>query len=181
MRTNGAVNPVLRQQRRVPGRQRVCIALLATAALGIALSATPARAQFYGLYLACEGSIIAADGQKKPADLTLAMRDNNETALIQSSNVLPVGQTVKYQATQEAYTVNYVMPGPRTRYWYDWYNGWIIGWYPNLEQLRKVELSISRITGKLGATLLNVRAETLGQLAMECTGKDVDELPKPKF
>ena len=140
----------------------------------------PAHAQYYGLYLACEGTIVAG-GNSRPADLTLAMRDNNETALIQSSNVLPVGHTVKYKASQQAYTVNNLLPGPRTRYWYDWYNGWVVAWYPNFKHLSRVELTIDRQTGKLAAKLANVKGESLGQLSMVCDGKTEDQLPKPKF
>ncbi|MGB7304576.1 MAG: hypothetical protein WBD13_09885 [Burkholderiaceae bacterium] len=157
------------------------LALLKTVALAaILVVPVGAKAQYYGLYLACQGAIIA-DGKSKPADLTLAMRDNNETALIQSSNVLPVGETVKYKTSLQAYTVNYRMPGHRTRYWYNWYHGWIIGFYPNLKSLAWVRLSINRNSGKLSAKLQNVKGNSLGTLSMTCEGKQFDELPKPKF
>lgn len=139
-----------------------------------------AHAQYYGLYLACEGTIVAG-GKRKPADLSLAMRDNNETALIQSSNVLPVGQTVRYRTSQQAYTVNYAMPGQDTAYWNDWYNGWILAWEPNFKQVRKIEMTIDRTSGKLSADLQNIRAESLGRLSMTCTGKSAQDLPPPKF
>jgi hypothetical protein len=65
-------------------------------ALSAALIAAPdtASADYFSMYLRCEGTVTSAKG-KTGANLDLALRDNNQSATIQQSNVLPVGEKLK--------------------------------------------------------------------------------------
>lgn len=144
---------------------------------------TQAMAAEFSLYLNCTGK-MAVNGKTKPATLDLAMRDNNTTALIQRSNVLPVGERLKYTASQMSYTMLYKLPLPGTHYYSDWYNGywghWLV-WQPNLKKLATVRIAVDRQTAELEGELLDFNDESLGTIAMDCKPTSMDDAPEPKF
>ena len=72
------------------------LAQVAAAALVLGLACTSAWAAEFNLFLSCSGK-LSAGGKSKAATLDLAMRDNNETALIQRSNVMPVGERLHHR------------------------------------------------------------------------------------
>ena len=71
--------------------------------IGIAVLALPisASADYFFLYVKCEGEVSSGKGRTQ-ANLDLALRDNNQTALIQRSNILPVGEKMKYEVSPAA-------------------------------------------------------------------------------
>jgi len=139
-----------------------------------------ARAAEFNLYLNCQGQ-LSAGGKSKAATLNLAMRDNNTSALIQKSNVLPVGERLKYTASQASYTLLYKLPLPGTRYYNDWVHGQWLVWQPNLKKLATIRLSIDRQSGELEGELLDHNEDSLGTVAMECEPQSMDEIPEPRF
>ena len=83
------------------------------------------------MYLKCEGEVISGAG-KTGANLDLALRDNNQSALIQRSNILPVGEKMRYEVSPASYSMVYRSPDTRSRVYYDWRRGYcsagIRGW-----------------------------------------------------
>ncbi len=153
----------------------------APVALALALSAVSAsHAAEFHLFLQCKGT-VKVNGASRPASVDLALRDNNTSALIQRSNVLPVGERLKYTQTPVAYTMLYKLPLPGTVIYQDWVRGPIILWQPNLKGLATVRMAIDRQTGELDAELLDFDDMLLGTLHMNCERRDVDEAPAPKF
>lgn len=153
--------------------------------LGVSLVAssawvTCAQAAEFNLFLACQGT-INVNGKTKPATLELAMRDNNTTALIQRSNVLPIGERFKYTASPVSYTMLYKMPRPGTVVYQDWMSGQLIIWQPNLKRLATVRIAIDRQSGELEGELLDFDDASLGSLALTCAARDMDDAPPPKF
>ncbi len=148
--------------------------LVATAGTSSALAAE------FNLFLTCSGT-VNVHGQTKPANLDLAMRDNNTTALIQESNVLPIGERFKYTASPVSYTMLYKMPRPGTVVYQDWVSGQLIIWQPNLKRLATIRMAIDRHSGKLSGEMLDFDDVSLGTLAMECAARDMDDAPAPKF
>jgi hypothetical protein len=140
----------------------------------------PALAAEFSLYLHCKGD-LAVNGKRKAATLNLAMRDNNTTALIQQSNVLPVGERLRYTATQQAYTMLYKLPLPGSHYHNDWVHGQWLVWQPNLKKLATIRLSVDRQSGELEGELLDHNDEPLGTVAMDCEPQAMDEVPAPRF
>jgi hypothetical protein len=139
-----------------------------------------ARADYFSLYLNCEGHVTA--GQKKAqAHLDLALRDNNETALIQRSNVLPVGEKMKYDVSPATYSMRYYAPGTSSRVYYDWYRGFLFKWNDNLKRLSMIRLSIDRQSGELNGDILNNQDEVLARIRMDCEAVSPEDLPEPKF
>lgn len=153
---------------------------LASLALGLCSGAQQAHAAEFSLYLNCTGQ-IHANGKGKSASLDLAMRDNNETALIQRSNVLPVGERLKYKASQMSYTMLYKLPQPGTHYYNDWVRGAWVVWQPNLKRLATIRLSVDRQTGALEGEMLDFNDDSLGDIEMDCKPTKMDEAPEPKF
>lgn len=153
---------------------------LASLAGALLLIAGQASAAEFSLYLSCEGK-LSAGKKSKAATLDLAMRDNNTTALIQKSNVLPVGERLRYKASQVSYTLLYKLPLPGTEYYNDWVRGQWIVWQPNLKKLATIRLSIDRQSGDLEGELLDHNDTSLGTLAMECEPQSMDEVPEPRF
>ncbi len=151
---------------------------LSLACLGI-LPSTSSAAEFH-LFLKCQGQ-AQVHGKSKAATLDLAMRDNNQTALIQRSNVLPVGERLRYQASPMSYTMLYKLPQPGTHYYQDWINGAWVVWQPNLKRLATIRLAVDRQTGELEGEFLDFNDELLGKLAMDCTPTSKDEAPEPKL
>lgn len=162
--------------------QRCTLAGVAVVALasGLALPAAPARAAEFHLYLQCQGK-VASKGKAYDANLHLAMRDNNLSALIQRSNVLPVGERLKYVASEQSYTLTYRTPLARSRAAVDWFSGQLFVWLPDLKRVAETRLSIDRRTAVLQGELLNADGDLLGNLRMDCQPITHDELPAPKF
>jgi hypothetical protein len=148
--------------------------------LGALLTGSQVGAAEFSLYLNCKGK-LAVNGKTKPATLDLAMRDNNTTALIQKSNVLPVGERLRYTASQQSYTMLYKLPLPGTHYYNDWARGQWIVWQPNLKKLATIRLSIDRQSGELEGELLDHNDESLGTVAMDCEPQSMDDVPEPRF
>lgn len=150
--------------------------------LGV-LGAPGARAAEFNLFLSCAGQ-ASVEGKSRPATLDLAMRDNNQTALIQRSNVLPVGERLKYEASPMAYSLVYKLPMPGTvvyrNWWRDDWGPWVV-WVPNLKRLSIVRLSIDRQTAELEGEFRDANDDLLGKLAMACKPLKMEDMPEPKF
>jgi hypothetical protein len=159
------------------GRGVLCRRLAATALL---CAAGGAQAQMFHLYLKCTGE-VSAQNRSKPAYLDLALRDNNMTALIQRSNVLPVGERFKYEASPGLYSMVARAPARGSVVFLDWVRGELFVWNPGLTQLQTVRLSIDRQTAELEGELLDGKAELIGRLRMRCEPKSNDDVPVPKF
>jgi hypothetical protein len=153
-------------------------------AIGLAsltlLSGASAQAAEFHLMLQCEGKLLAG-GKSKAATLNMAMRDNNETALIQRSNVLPVGERLYYKASPMAYSMVYKLRQPGTHYLQDWLNGQWVVWQPNLKRLATIRLSVDRQSAELEGELLDFNDDLLGTIEMACTPLKPDEMPEPRF
>lgn len=155
------------------------LAHLAVASLALCAAAQAGAAEF-NLFLNCSGK-LSANGKGKAATLDLAMRDNNETALIQRSNVLPVGERLKYKASPMVYSMVYKLPQPGTHYYNDWVHGQWVVWQPNLKRLATIRLSVDRQTAELEGELLDFNDDSLGTIAMSCKPMTADDMPEPKF
>ena len=149
-------------------------------AAGMLLATGGAQAQQFHLYLKCIGQ-VEANGRSRAAHLDLAMRDNNQTALIQRSNVLPVGERLKYQASPAHYSMVVRAPARNSVVFYDWIRGELFVWNPDLTRLQAVRLSIDRQTTELEGELVDGKSDVLGRLRMRCTPSDNDSAPAPKF
>jgi hypothetical protein len=139
-----------------------------------------ARAEYFSLYLRCEGEVASGAG-RTGANLDVAMRDNNQSALIQQSNVLPVGEKMKYEVSPATYSMTYRSPQARTKLYYDWYNGRLFAWDPSLKRLAYIRLSIDRQTGVLEGDIRNSDDQSLARIGMKCQKVDPANLPAPKF
>jgi hypothetical protein len=150
--------------------------------LGCALLAAPfgAAADYFSLYLRCEGDVTSGAG-KNGAHLDVAMRDNNQSAVIQRSNVLPVGEKLKYEVSPATYSMTYRSPQARTQLYYDWLRGQLFAWDPSLKRLAYIRLSIDRQSGSLEGDIRNSDDQTLARLGMRCQKVDPSSLPAPKF
>lgn len=140
----------------------------------------PAAAQQFHLYVKCSGAVVAK-GRSNPAHLDLALRDNNMTALIQRSNVLPVGERMRYEASPALYSMVAHAPARGSVVFQDWIRGTVFVWEPDLRRLHTVRLAIDRQTAALEGEMLDGRGDTLGRLAMRCTPSSNDDAPAPKF
>jgi hypothetical protein len=147
--------------------------------VGLVAAALPAAAQQFHLYLLCSGK-IDTKGKSMPAHLDLALRDNNMSALVQRSNVLPVGERMKYQASPTHYSMTMGAAG-RSAAFYDWWRGTLWVWQPDLKRLHEVRISVDRQTAALEGQMLDGKGESLGKLAMTCTPKTNEDVPAPKF
>lgn len=163
MRTTSTLRPL---------RSALVLALLAWGPHAVA-------AEFH-LYLKCAGQ-LSAGGKSKAAHLDLALRDNNTTALIQRSNVLPKGERLVYTMTPTDYTMVYKLRQPGTHYYHDWMQGTWVVWQPNLKRLATIRLAIDRQQGELEGELLDFNDDLIGTIKMNCDAVDPDELPPPKF
>ena len=139
-----------------------------------------ASAEYFSLYLKCEGQVASGAG-KTGANLDLALRDNNQSALIQRSNILPVGDKMKYEVSPATYSMVYRSPATRTQLYYDWRRGYLFRWDPRLDRLAYIRLSIDRQTGRLDGDILNNEDMTLARFGMQCQKADPNTLPAPKF
>lgn len=163
------------------GARKLCIGDLAPLVVGCALLAAhpEASADYFGLYLRCEGEVTSSAG-KNPAHLDVAMRDNNQSAVIQRSNVLPVGEKMRYEVSPATYSMTY-RTGQRTQLYYDWLRGQLFAWDPSLKRLAYIRLSIDRQNGNLEGDFRNSDDTVLARFGMRCQKVDPSALPAPKF
>ncbi len=156
----------------------VAVRLLVFAAA--VLSAMPGTAQEYGVYLSCTGQ-VQAGGKSKSANLDLALRRNSSLALIQRSDVLPVGDKMKLDITPGFYSMVFRAPVPSSAAYYDWMRGTLIVWSPVLRELQTVRISVDRQSAALDGDMRDINDRSLGHLKMRCKPSDNDSAPEPKF
>jgi hypothetical protein len=136
--------------------------LLAASCSGTAVSA----AEFH-LFLQCEGQAKVAQ-QTREVRLDLALRDNNSTALIQRSNLLPVGERLSYTQTPSTYTLVYKAPSVWVPASPDWQRGGWVAWQPQMNRLSTIRLAIDRQDGSLEGSLLDAKDDVFGTLELSC-------------
>jgi hypothetical protein len=156
------------------------LGLATLAVVGSAACAPAAHAAEFSLYLRCEGR-VSSNGKSTPGRVDLALRDNNQTALVQQSNALPVGVRLKYDVSPAAYSMTYRVPGTGSAVLYDWWRGALFVWQPSLKMVATVRLSIDRQSGQLNGEMLNAEAVRLASLDMMCEALKEEELAPPKF
>jgi hypothetical protein len=144
------------------------------------LAVTPGTAQEYGVYLNCSGQ-VQANGRSKNANLDLALRRNSSLALIQRSDILPVGDRMKLEITPAFYSMVFHAPVPTSASYYDWTRGTLIVWSPVFRQLQTVRISVDRQTAALDGDMRDINDRSLGHLKMRCKPSDNDSAPEPKF
>jgi len=156
--------------------------LLARCLLSAATSLVlmPATAQEYGLYLICSGQVVAG-GQSKDAHLDLALRRNSSLALVQRSDVLPVGDKMKLQITPGFYSMVFHAPARTSTVYYDWTRSAIFIWSPVFRELQTVRISVDRQTAVLEGDMRDASDRSLGSLKMRCEPKNNDNVAAPKF
>lgn len=120
--------------------------------------------------------VIKSDG----AHIYLALRDNNMTALVQRSNVLPMGERMKYTATNSHYTATY-MPQRGGKVFLDFKGTQLFKWYPPFEKLAATRVAIDRQTGELEGEMVGPEGEVLGRMDMSCVPRKDGEGPAPRF
>lgn len=114
------------------------------------------------------------------AHLELALRDNNMSAFVQRSNVLPTGERMKYVATQTHYSATYT-PAPTGKAYVDWRGSWLFTWFPPFQKMTAARFSIDRQTGQLEGEIVGPAGEVLGLMDMQCEPKRQGEGPAPRF
>jgi hypothetical protein len=150
--------------------------VLALAVLPVA----PSTAQEFGVYLNCSGQ-VQAGGKSRSAQLDLALRRNSSLALIQRSDILPVGDKMKLEITPGFYSMVFHAPRPNSAVYYDWIRGTLLIWGPGLRELQTVRISVDRQTAALDGDMRDVNDRSLGRLKMQCKPSDNDSVPEPKF
>lgn len=124
---------------------------------------------------------VKSAAKRGNAHLELALRDNNMTALVQRSNVLPTGERLKYAATQTHYTANFA-PQMASAAYRDWRGeGWIFSWYPPFQKMAAARFAIDRQTGVLEGEIVGQAGEVLGLIDMQCEPRKAGEGPAPRF
>ena len=144
------------------------------------LAVATGEAQEYGVYLNCSGQ-VQVNGRSKSAHLDLALRRNSALALIQRSDVLPVGDRMKLEITPAFYSMVFRAPVPTSASYYDWMRGTLIVWSPVLRELQTVRISVDRQSAALEGDMRDINDRSLGRLKMRCTPSDNDSAPEPKF
>jgi len=144
------------------------------------LATAPATAQQFGVYLSCSGH-VEANGRSKDANLDLALRRNSSLAMIQRSDVLPVGDKMKLEITPAFYSMVFRAPVPTSASYYDWMRGTLIVWSPVFRELQTVRISVDRQTAALEGDMRDINDRSLGRLKMRCKASDNDSAPEPKF
>ena len=144
--------------------------------------AAPAGAQEFSRFLQCAGTFAAGD-KSAPAHADFALRLNNRTALIQGSNVLPVGERLAYVPTPTTYSMTYRLPARGTTVIAlpGWFQHTILVLYPDLRRLNQIRMSIDRQTGVLEGVVLNEEEQALASFAMQCKSRSEEEVGAPKF
>ncbi len=123
---------------------------------------------------------VRSAAKRGSANLELAMRDNNFSAFVQRSNVLPTGERMRYTATQTHYTMTYT-PQPASRAYVDWRGGWLFTWYPPFQKLTAFRLAVDRQSGVLEGEIVGPAGEVLGLIDMQCEPKKDADAPAPRF
>jgi len=144
------------------------------------LAATPGSTQEFGVYLNCSGQ-VQAGGRSKDAHLDLALRRNSSLALIQRSDVLPVGNKMKLEITPAFYTMVFHAPRPNSAVYYDWLRGTLLVWGPGLRELQTIRISVDRQSAALEGDMRDVNDRSIGRLKMRCKPSDNESAPEPKF
>jgi len=144
------------------------------------LAVAPGAAQEYGVYLNCSGQVLV-NGRSKSAHLELALRRNSSLALIQRSDVLPVGDKMKLDITPAFYSMVFRAPVPTSASYYDWMRGTLIVWSPVLRELQTVRISVDRQSAALEGDMRDINDRSLGRIKMRCKPSDNDSAPEPKF
>lgn len=123
---------------------------------------------------------VRSAAKRGPAQLELALRDNNMSMLVQRSNVLPTGQRLSYQATQTHYTATFLpqMAGAGFRKWGE---GGLFGWYPPFQKMTAARFAIDRQSGVLEGEIVGPAGEVLGLIDMQCDPKRNEDAPAPRF
>lgn len=123
---------------------------------------------------------VRSAAKRGPAQLELALRDNNMSMLVQRSNVLPTGQRLSYQATQTHYTATFLpqMAGAGFRAWGE---GGLFGWYPPFQKMTAARFAIDRQSGVLEGEIVGPAGEVLGLIDMQCEAKRNEDAPAPRF
>lgn len=145
-----------------------------------AAAAGPVAAQEFGVYLSCSGQ-VEAGGKSKAAHLDLALRRNSSLALVQSSDVLPVGDKMKLEITPAFYSMVFRAPAQNSVVYYDWIRGSLFVWSPVLRELHTARISVNRQTAALEGDMRNASDRSIGRLKMRCEAKDNSSVPEPKF
>jgi hypothetical protein len=145
-----------------------------------ALTATTATSQEYGVYLNCRGQVLV-NGRSKNAHVDLALRRNSSLALIQSSDVLPVGDRMRLEITPAFYSMVFHAPVPTSAVYHDWIRGTLVVWSPVLRELQTIRISVDRQSAALEGDMRDVHDRSIGHLRMRCTPSDNDSAPEPKF
>lgn len=153
-------------------------AVIATALAALA-AAAPARAQEFSRFLTCSGTFSAEGGAPRQAHADFALRMNTRTALIEGSNLLPVGETMNFIPTPGRYTMTYLLApfGTRVVGMPGWFASTILVFYPDLKRLNQIRLSIDRQTGAMEGKLLNERDELLTGFEMTCRAREQSDAP----
>jgi hypothetical protein len=144
------------------------------------LAVAPGTAQEFGVYLNCSGQ-VEAGGRSKNAHLDLALRRNSSLALVQRSDVLPVGDRMKLMITPGFYSMVFQAPARNSTVYYDWIRGALFVWGPALRELQTVRISVDRQTAALEGDMRDIDDRSIGHLKMRCTPSNNDSAPEPKF
>ena len=144
------------------------------------LTVAPGSAQEYGVYLSCTVQ-VQAGGKSRSASLDLALRRNSSLALIQRSDVLPVGDKMKLEITPAFYSMTFHAPVRTSAVYYDWTRGTLFVWSPALRELQTVRISVDRQSAALEGDMRDINDRSLGRLKMRCTPSDNDSAPEPQF
>jgi hypothetical protein len=150
------------------------------AAAAVILTALPALAQEFGVYLNCKGQVTASE-KTRASRVDLALRRNSQLALIQSSDILPAGQKMRLDITPQFYTMTFKAPLRGTVIYQDWLRGALLVWNPDLKKLHTVRMSVDRQTAALEGEMLDGEGVIMGRLAMRCQPKNNDTAEEPKF
>ena len=144
------------------------------------MAVAPGTAQEYGVYLNCSGQ-VQAGGRSRNAHLDLALRRNSSLALIQRSDILPVGDKMKLDITPAFDSMVFRAPVPTSASYDDWIRGTLIVWSPVLRELQTVRISVDRQSAALEGDMRDINDRSLGRLKMRCKPSDNDSAPEPKF
>jgi hypothetical protein len=154
----------------------------AACAAAALLTANAADAQEYSRFLQCEGTFAGSE-RSVPAFADFALRFANRTALIQRSNVLPVGEKLQVVPTPASYSMTYRLPerGTTVVALPGWLQSTVLVLLPDLQRLNQIRIGIDRQTGALQGTLLNEREQGLGSFRMQCQSRSEQDVGAPKF
>jgi hypothetical protein len=122
---------------------------------------------------------VRAATKRGNAQLELALRDNNMTAFVQRSNVLPTGERMRYVATQTHYTAVYAPASGAITV--EGRNQWLLSFHPPFQKMMGARFAIDRQSGALEGDLVGPGGEVIGLLEMQCEPKKDGQGPAPRF